>query len=158
VQIKDPTVHRHHAEQLIPYPQDQGDSVFNRQHSALVHVPWAGWQPEIPGDEGRISRPESVREVDYPAGRADRVMAEFRVKSAGEAAMRVSEAVALAELEAYAEQTRGVLVRRHDFDLFSIALSSMVPFGVTLEEDSAPHQRPRRALNHAEAAASSMDS
>lgn len=111
-----------------------------KQSPALVNAAWAGWQYEVPADEdGAHSQWDTG--VFEKASRTDRVIAEFRVGSAGEAATRINEAVALAELEAYAEQARGVLVTRHDFDLFSVALSSTVPFGVTVEQDSAPHPR-----------------
>lgn len=79
---------------------------------------------------------ESDHDVQNIAMRSDRVISEFRVESASEAVIRLGQAVAEAELEAHAEQTRGVVVMRHDFDHFSVVLSSMVPFGVTIEQDS----------------------
>lgn len=141
MQRKFSTIHRKHFEQLVSFPHDRDTAVLNQDQPALVHSAWAGWQYEVPVEQDVVQPSRSVREVQDLPGRSDRVIAEFRVKSADEAATRVSEAVALAELEAYAEQTRGVLVTRHDFDLFSVALSSLVPFGVTAEHDSAGRPR-----------------
>lgn len=67
----------------------------------------------------------------------NRVIADFRVSSASEARNMLAAAVTDAEREAFADKTAGVLVTRHDFDRFSVALSSVVPFGVTVEHDFA---------------------
>lgn len=100
-------------------------------HATLVHAPWAGWQYEVPAEEDC--------EMHGQSEPSHRVIAEFRVSSASEASWRVSQAVAVAELEAYAERNGGVLVTRHDFHVYSVALSSVVPFGVTIEQDATRH-------------------
>jgi hypothetical protein len=121
--------------QPAPYLQDAAAS--EQIQPGLIHDAWVGWQYELPSEDDRISPSKGIQKPESVASRSDRVVAEFRVQSASEAAMRVSEAVALAELQAYAEQTRGVLVTRHGFDAFSVSLSSMVPFGLTIERDVA---------------------
>ena len=135
--------HQKHFEQLAPSLQNSDAAVLNQRPPALVHSAWAGWHHEVPAEENVIPLFESARAAEDLVSRSDRVIAEFRIESAAEAATRVSDAVVLAELEAYAEATRGVLVTRHDFDFFSVALSSSVPFGVTIERDFTG--RPRHA-------------
>ena len=135
------TAHPTLSEQLLLQSRSGISTGLTKLSPAIINAPWAGWQYEVPADED-TAYSDGFEAVHEKAGRTDRVIAEFRVKSAGEAVTRVSEAVALAELEAYAEQARGVLVTRHDFDLFTVSLSSMVPFGVTVERDSVPGPRP----------------
>jgi hypothetical protein len=120
---------------------------MDKQHlpASIIHPAWAGWQYEVPSEEDSVSLLGSARGALQEGAPEDRLIAEFRVNSGDEAAVRVSEAVAMAELEAYAEQKRGVLVTRHDFDLFSVALSSMVPFGLTVEQDATLHLKRRPA-------------
>lgn len=46
---------------------------------------------------------------------------------------RLDEAVAVARAEAMHERRQGILVTRHGFDSFTVALSDAVPFGQTRE-------------------------
>jgi hypothetical protein len=129
------------AGQPVPCLQKQGSAVPAQREPTFIHDAWAGWRFELPTENDTRLPCTGVQELENTALRRDRVIAEFRVESAQEATIRVSEAVALAEMEAYAEQTRGVLITRHDFGVFSISLSSMVPFGITMEQDVAPSTR-----------------
>jgi hypothetical protein len=66
----------------------------------------------------------------------NQVIADFRVESRTEMDEKLdAAAAAAARIEAFSGQTRGVLVTRHDFDRFSIALSPDVPFGLIREHD-----------------------
>lgn len=66
------------------------------------------------------------------------VIADFRVEHKTELYQRLDAAVAAARNEASAGRLlHGVLVTRHDFDHFSVALSPDVPFGLTREHDQA---------------------
>ncbi|WP_284984479.1 hypothetical protein [Arthrobacter sp. efr-133-TYG-118] len=68
---------------------------------------------------------------------ANQIIADFRVKCRTEMYEKLDAAVAEAYFEAVGNGTRGVLVTRHDFDWFSVALSHDVPFGLTRERDHA---------------------
>jgi hypothetical protein len=46
---------------------------------------------------------------------------------------RLDEAVTLARTRAMQERRQGILVTRHDYDSFTVALSDAVPFGMTRE-------------------------
>jgi hypothetical protein len=46
---------------------------------------------------------------------------------------QLDEAVAVARTRAMREGRQGILVTRHAYDSFTVALSDAVPFGVTLE-------------------------
>jgi hypothetical protein len=46
---------------------------------------------------------------------------------------QLEEAVSVAKTRALREGRRGILVSRHDFDSFTVALSDAVPFGITRE-------------------------
>lgn len=46
---------------------------------------------------------------------------------------QLDEAVAVARTKAIRERRRGILVTRHSFSSFTVALSGAVPFGLTLE-------------------------
>jgi hypothetical protein len=46
---------------------------------------------------------------------------------------RLDEAVTIARACAMQEGRQGILVTRHDFDSFTVALSDAVPFGLTRE-------------------------
>ncbi|MFF1880671.1 hypothetical protein ACFVVC_04285 [Pseudarthrobacter sp. NPDC058196] len=64
-------------------------------------------------------------------------MAEIRVEYKAEVDEKLDAAVAAARSHASTDRTRGVLVTRHDFDHFSVALSPDVPFGLIYELDRA---------------------
>lgn len=64
-------------------------------------------------------------------------VAEFRVETKTEMNQRLDAAIAAAHQTAFATGSHGVLVTRHDFSHFSVALSPEVPFGLTLERDKA---------------------
>ena len=67
------------------------------------------------------------------------VIAEFHVKDKAEMNQRLEAAVVTALKEPLRE-THGVLVTRHNFDQFSVALTPDVPFGLILERDVAPRK------------------
>lgn len=46
---------------------------------------------------------------------------------------QLDEAVTVARTKAMHERRRGILVTRHDYDSFTVALSDAVPFGLTRE-------------------------
>jgi hypothetical protein len=46
---------------------------------------------------------------------------------------QLDEAVAVARTRAFREGRQGILVTRHDYGSFTVALSDAVPFGMTLE-------------------------
>lgn len=46
---------------------------------------------------------------------------------------QLDEAVAVVQTRAMLEGRHGILVTRHAYDSFSVALSGAVPFGLTLE-------------------------
>lgn len=46
---------------------------------------------------------------------------------------RLDEAVAVARTRAMSEARQGILVTRHDYGSFTVALSDAVPFGLTRE-------------------------
>ncbi len=47
----------------------------------------------------------------------------------------LDEAVDLVRTTAMHERRQGILVTRHDFDSFTVALSDAVPFGLTREHE-----------------------
>lgn len=65
------------------------------------------------------------------------VIADFRVKFKAEMDAQLDAAIATARSAAFAARTHGVLVTRHDFGHFTMALSPEVPFGLVLEQDHA---------------------
>lgn len=65
------------------------------------------------------------------------VIADFRVRCRTEMHEKLDTAVTEAHAAAAAKGTHGILVTRHDFDWFSVALSRDVPFGLTREYDRA---------------------
>lgn len=65
------------------------------------------------------------------------IIADFKVERKADLYARLDHAVAAAQTYALAETNRGVLVTRHDFDHFSVALSTNVPFGLIREDDQA---------------------
>lgn len=68
------------------------------------------------------------------------VVAEFRVKDKAEADQSLEAAVVTALSDPSYRGTHGVLVTRHNFDHFSVALSLDVPFGLIQEYDIAPRK------------------
>lgn len=64
-----------------------------------------------------------------------RIIADIRIQHKAELSEKLDAAVAAAHAQATTAPTRGVLVTRHDFDHFSVALSPDVPFGVIHESD-----------------------
>jgi len=75
------------------------------------------------------NRNEKVRPMKTPIDRAIAVTATDRVSME----RQLDEAVAIARTWAMEEGCQGILVTRHDFDSFSVALSDAVPFGLTRE-------------------------
>ena len=65
------------------------------------------------------------------------VVAEFRVGYKAEVDEKLEAAVVAALSDSSVDGTRGVLVTRHDFGHFSVALSPDVPFGLIHEHDHA---------------------
>jgi hypothetical protein len=63
------------------------------------------------------------------------IIADFRVEHKAELYEKINAAVASAFSDGLAERTHGVLVTRHDFGHFSVALSPHVPFGLIHEQD-----------------------
>lgn len=63
------------------------------------------------------------------------VIAHFKIEQKAEMYEKLDAAVGAAQRDAFADGARGVLVTRHDFDHFSIALSTEVPFGLVYEDD-----------------------
>lgn len=63
------------------------------------------------------------------------IIADFRVEQKAELYEKINAAVASAFGDGLVECTHGVLVTRHDFDHFSVALSPQVPFGLIHEQD-----------------------
>jgi hypothetical protein len=61
----------------------------------------------------------------------------FRVKDKAELYEMLEVAVAAAQDDAFASRKHGILVTRHDFGHFSVALSTNVPFGLIREDDQA---------------------
>jgi hypothetical protein len=56
---------------------------------------------------------------------------------------QLDQAVSYAKTEAMIERPRGILVTRHSFESFSVALSDAVPFGETREhQDWRDNQTP----------------
>lgn len=70
------------------------------------------------------------------------VIAEFKVEQKVELYEKLDAAVAVAQTNALADGRLGVLVTRHDFGHFSVALSSNVPFGLVHEDDQVCRARP----------------
>lgn len=65
------------------------------------------------------------------------VVADFFVEYKAEMDEKLHAAVSAACSDASADRTRGVLITRHDFCHFSVALSPEVPFGLIHEQDLA---------------------
>ncbi len=65
------------------------------------------------------------------------VIADIRLDHKTEMDEKLDAAVAAAHSHASADRTCGVLVTRHDFSHFSVALSADVPFGFIHEHDHA---------------------
>lgn len=65
----------------------------------------------------------------------DRIIAYFRVRHVGEMEEKLNTAVKNARDRAAIDSALGLLVTRHHFDQFSVALSQDVPFGTTVERD-----------------------
>ena len=68
-------------------------------------------------------------------------IAEFKVERKIELYEKLDSAVAAAHA-ALAQRRLGVLVTRHDFGHFSVALSSSVPFGLVHEDDQIRRPKP----------------
>ena len=66
------------------------------------------------------------------------IIADFKVEQKAELYEKLDAAVGAAQRDALADGARGVLVTRHNFDHFSIALSPDVPFGLVYEDDQVP--------------------
>jgi hypothetical protein len=64
-----------------------------------------------------------------------RIIADFRVDCVADIHNRLNAAVAEAHAEASTGGILGVLVTRHDFNRFSVALSPEVPYRLTRERD-----------------------
>lgn len=66
-----------------------------------------------------------------------RVVAEFHVKDKADMDENLDAAVMAAISHSLTDGTCGVVVTRHDFGHFSVALSPDVPFGLVHEQDLA---------------------
>lgn len=66
------------------------------------------------------------------------IIAELQIQSPADREIQLSLALQAAIEAAKAEKTCGVLVTRHDYARFTIALSPTVPYGQTHELDLAP--------------------
>jgi hypothetical protein len=64
-------------------------------------------------------------------------ISEFRVKDKAGLNELLDAAVETAQVEASTGGTHGILVTRHDFGHYSVALSLNVPFGLIRENDQA---------------------
>lgn len=64
------------------------------------------------------------------------IIADIKVQHRAELNERLDTAIAAAHAEA-STNCRGVLVTRHDFDHYTVALSPTIPFGVIHEVDQA---------------------
>lgn len=62
------------------------------------------------------------------------VIADIRIEHKSELFDKLDAVVAAAYADAAAHR-RGILVTRHDFDHFTVALSPCIPFGITEEDD-----------------------
>lgn len=61
--------------------------------------------------------------------------------SRAELEQRLEDAVSAARNRAVTSGRReGILVTRHDYDVFTVVLDSAVPFGLTLERDQWRHR------------------
>lgn len=69
------------------------------------------------------------------------VIADFFVHSTADMEEKLNAAVKAAQTGNHAQPRCGLLVMRHDFHHFSVALSPKVPFGSIIENDFAarPH-------------------
>ncbi len=65
------------------------------------------------------------------------IIADIKVQDKAELYERLDAAGAAAHADALIRKGMGVLVTRHEFDRFSVALSPNVPFGITQEDDQA---------------------
>jgi hypothetical protein len=70
------------------------------------------------------------------------IIADFRVEKKAELYEKINAAVATAFIAGFVDRTHGVLVTRHDFDHFSVALSPYVPYGLIHEQDQAHRREP----------------
>src|SRR5688572_12959918 len=82
---------------------------------------------------------QSAHFPHYPMriGQKMLVIADFRVKERAEMDGKLNTAVEAAQREADADRTCGLLVTRHSFDHFSVALSPDVPFRIIRENDAS---------------------
>ncbi|MDQ0029907.1 hypothetical protein J2S89_001729 [Arthrobacter bambusae] len=69
------------------------------------------------------------------------VVAELEVENSTDAEAQLSLALGSAISAARSERNCGVLVTRHQYTRFTVALSSTVPYGETRELDLAPHRQ-----------------
>lgn len=65
------------------------------------------------------------------------IVADFKVQEKATLNERLSAEVAAAHADPRTKTGMGVLLTRHEFDRFSVALSADVPFGITQEDDQA---------------------
>lgn len=71
------------------------------------------------------------------------VIADLLVTGKEEMNLEINRAVEAATGMAQIERHRGVLVTRHDFYRFTVALDSSVPFGLISESDQVDEDRAR---------------
>jgi hypothetical protein len=64
-------------------------------------------------------------------------IADFHVQSKNERDDKLNAAIAAARKISPGNGNRGILVTRHNFSHFSVALSPDVPFGLIVEHDNA---------------------
>lgn len=65
-----------------------------------------------------------------------RILTEFRVQCRAEMEERINSAIAAAHCE-LSDRSGGILVTRHTFDHFSVAVVPHIPFGLIYEQDLA---------------------
>lgn len=67
--------------------------------------------------------------------------------SRSELEQRLEDAVSVARQRAITSGRReGILVTRHDYNVFTVVLDSTVPFGLTMEHEQWPH--PAAQITH----------
>lgn len=100
------------------------------QHIGIGTRHWAAQScPVVPRGPGDHSFREETKEIN--------VIADFHVRNKAERDEKLEAAVTAARSHALAEGAHGLLVTRHEFGRFSVALSADVPFGLIREHDLA---------------------
>jgi len=69
----------------------------------------------------------------------DTLIADFVVATVQERDFELERAITTAEFRASKDRKLGIIVTRHDFCHFSVALTADVPYGLICERDHADH-------------------